>query len=122
MNIFMVEALSFVIVTGWVKYSTLRRRVEVVALSDNAWLVGAAWDHGYRPLRALLIMAVSGLSCVFCLNATAAPDRCPIDRGRLTKYPADPGHGFWWPYLLVTPPPIAASAHAAGRRHLGCRA
>jgi pimeloyl-ACP methyl ester carboxylesterase len=36
--------------------------------------------------------------------------RCNIDPGRMTEHPADPAHGFAWPYLLVTPKPDARPA------------
>jgi len=36
--------------------------------------------------------------------------RCRIDGGRLTEHPADPEHGYWWPYLLVTPAPLTTGA------------
>lgn len=113
----MLGVLWFGIVTSWVTYTALRRRGEAGALSDIACVGGAVGGHGYRPSRALLILAVVGITCGFCFNATAVPDRCPIDGGRLTEHPADPAHGYWWPYLLVTPAPLAAGAP----RPLGAR-
>jgi hypothetical protein len=41
MNIVVLGALGFGIVIGWVTYRTLRRRGEVVALSDIASVIGA---------------------------------------------------------------------------------
>lgn len=37
-------------------------------------------------------------------------ERCAIDAARLTEQPADPAHGFAWPYLLVAPRPAAPGA------------
>jgi dienelactone hydrolase len=39
-----------------------------------------------------------------------AVNRCEIDRSRLTEEPADPEHGYWWPYLLVTSAPRGSDA------------
>ena len=41
MNMILVGSLCFGIVIGWVTYRTLRRRGEVVALSDIASVIGA---------------------------------------------------------------------------------
>lgn len=37
--------------------------------------------------------------------------RCAIDPARLTEQPAEPAHGFAWPYLLVMPRPTGSDAH-----------
>lgn len=36
--------------------------------------------------------------------------RCDIDAVQVTERPADPAHGFAWPYLLVAPKPAARPA------------
>jgi len=41
MDIIFLGALAFGVVVGWVTYRTLRRRGEVVALSDIAAVIGA---------------------------------------------------------------------------------
>src|SRR4051812_6299058 len=40
-------------------------------------------------------------------------ERCKIDPARMTEHPADPAHGFAWPYLLVAPKPPAPGARPA---------
>jgi pimeloyl-ACP methyl ester carboxylesterase len=39
--------------------------------------------------------------------------QCEIDAARMTEHPADPAHGFAWPYLLVAARPAAPDAHGA---------
>jgi len=40
--------------------------------------------------------------------------RCEVDAARMTEHPADPAHGFAWPYLLVAPKPAAPGAAPTG--------
>ncbi len=69
-------------------------------------LLAGKYTLSVRPIGGARVHGLIGIK-------GPAVSRCKIDRTRLTEQPADPEHGYWWPYLLVTPAPLGSDAPPA---------
>jgi len=106
------QADSDSVISLW--FETTYGEFSIELLDPTGQRVELSRELPEQPLKlvpgryVVVVQAINGAHVHGVIGINGPIGRCAIEGRRLTEHAADPAHGYWWPFFLVKPAPLAS--------------